>query len=116
VTDGLSNPYFASEKFLDPENYTNGLDTGDHEFATCGMDNDNLRSGSAVPAMDYTLPGGGTPDTDTLWFGSPHATGVNMVYCDGSVHCVSYQIDQKTHAAFANRADGIPPNWKYVTP
>lgn len=112
ITDGLSNTFFCGEKFLDTANYTNGTDTGDNEFATCGMDNDNCRTGSAPPKLDYQEPSG---TDNAVVFGGPHAAGANMVLCDGSVHTVLYQIDAKTMAAFANKADSQTPNWNNVT-
>jgi prepilin-type N-terminal cleavage/methylation domain-containing protein/prepilin-type processing-associated H-X9-DG protein len=115
ITDGLSNTFFGGEKFLCPINYTNGADLGDDEFATCGMDNDNVRTGHQVPAMDYTTPAGATPDPNGLWFGSAHPSGCNMVFCDGSVHSVDYGIDVTTMEHFANRSDGQTPNWNHVS-
>jgi len=40
-----------------------------------------------------------------LEFGSPHATGVNFVFCDGSVHLISYGIDQTTYSNLGSRND-----------
>jgi prepilin-type processing-associated H-X9-DG protein len=41
-------------------------------------------------------------------FGSPHAGGVNMAFCDGSIHTVSYDIDWQLHRNLGDRADGNP--------
>lgn len=109
ITDGLSNTYFAGDKYMDPKNYTNGSDDGDNEFATCGIDNDNVRNGYYSPHRDTA----GT--SDTYSWGSAHPGGCNMVYCDGSVHTVSYEIDAKTNQHFANRADGETPDWTHVS-
>ena len=115
ITDGLSNTIFAGEKFLCPINYLNGADLGDDEWATCGFDNDNCRVGNSPPAMDFVTSTGANPDPTGLLFGSPHAAGCNMIFCDGSVHTVDYGIDAKTMQEFCNRADGQTPAWKYVT-
>jgi prepilin-type processing-associated H-X9-DG protein len=50
----------------------------------------------------------------TLLFGGPHAAGCNMVFCDGSIHTVSYQIEGKTNKDFAHRADGHTPVWTNI--
>ena len=115
ITDGLSNTVFVGEKFLCPINYLNGADLGDDEWATCGFDNDNCRVGNSPPAMDYVNSDGSNPDPTGLLFGSAHAAGCNMVFCDGSVHTVDYRIDTKTMQELCNRADGQTPSMTHVT-
>jgi prepilin-type processing-associated H-X9-DG protein len=41
-----------------------------------------------------------------LRFGSAHAGGFNMAFCDGSVHTVLYEIDPQVHAMLGDRQDG----------
>jgi hypothetical protein len=72
-----------------------------------GFDRDNLRSTSNWP--DALHPA--VPDTpgrgDYIWqFGGPHAGGWQAVFCDGSVHYISYDIDPQNHARLGNRQDG----------
>ena len=105
VTDGASNTYLVGEKYLNPDNYFNGQDGADNECATVGYDNDNCRMG---------WPGDGPPEQDAtgntnyyIW-GSAHSTGCRFVFCDGSVHVISFSIDTVTHSRLANRADGQP--------
>ena len=39
-------------------------------------------------------------------FGSSHAGGLNMAFCDGSVHVIPYEIDYRVHLLLADRRDG----------
>ena len=41
--------------------------------------------------------------TDTFRFGSAHGSGVNMVYCDGSVQHLSFTIDPAVFKRAGNR-------------
>ncbi len=104
ITDGASNTYYAGEKYLNPDDYFSGAGGADNECALAGWDNDNFRdaSNSITPLQDTA----GT--SNTFAFGSVHAAGCNFVFCDGSVHNISYSIDPETHRRLANRADGLP--------
>ncbi len=109
VGDGTSNTYMLGEKYLNPHHYSTGLDDGDDR---------GMYTGHGVVThrwCDYYDPDGGegrTPDQDragvTRWwrFGSAHAAGCNFVFCDGSVHTISYEIDPLTHSYLGNRCDG----------
>ena len=116
ISDGTSNTYLAGEKFCDPLHYIDGLSQSDDASWNDGWDWDVVRwSGMITSAM----PKGGpyasmqpTPDTMGYWisqrFGSAHVSSFNMVFCDGSVHTISYSIDLDTHHRLGNRADGLP--------
>jgi prepilin-type N-terminal cleavage/methylation domain-containing protein len=103
VTDGASNTYLAGEKLIDSDHYFDGEDPGDNGNYSCGFDVDSVRaSWQGSPMQD-------TPGV-VLWqrWGSAHATGCRFVFCDGSVHVISYSIDPTINNLLANRADGQP--------
>jgi prepilin-type N-terminal cleavage/methylation domain-containing protein len=99
ITDGLSKTYYCGEKYLNPDNYANGLDGGDNETWCTGWNNDNFRSTAFPPFPD-------TPGyAETRIFGSSHAGAFHMAMCDGSVHAISYEISAEIHRLFGSRAD-----------
>jgi prepilin-type N-terminal cleavage/methylation domain-containing protein/prepilin-type processing-associated H-X9-DG protein len=117
VTDGSTNTYLVGEKALTTTNYETGADPGDNETWCTGFNNDNFRvTADGEPDAPEPLP----PILDApaypqgaagqFAFGSPHGGGVNMAYCDGSVHVISYEIDPVVHRHFGHRADGDPAN------
>jgi len=115
ITDGTSNTYFVGEKYLNPDFYYNGEDHGDNEFLFCGYDNESHRltwcneGNLADPANLYYAPKQDTPGEENwLRFGSAHASGFNMGFCDGSVQSMSYSIDVAIHHRLGNRKDNLP--------
>jgi prepilin-type processing-associated H-X9-DG protein len=105
VSDGTTNTYMVAEKYIDALRYTTGTDGADWESMYVGFANDNHRltfiSSNTAPRQD--TPGLMLEDA----FGSAHASGFNAVFCDGSVHSISYQIDRTVHAQLGNRRDGM---------
>ncbi len=103
VTNGMSNTYLIGEKYLRVENYTTGLDDGDNETMLSGYNNDINRCTFDPPFQDRR----GTPQPDNIGgktrFGSAHSGGLNMVYCDGSVQFVAYNVDPIVHRRAGNR-------------
>ncbi len=104
VSDGTSNTYMLGEKYLGPDHYFSGKDGGDNESAFCGHAHDIIRWGRPdwVPIQDR--PG----LSNSSRFGSAHGAGCQFVFCDGSVHLISYRIDGFTHERLSRRNDGLP--------
>ncbi len=103
IKDGVSNTYMLGEKYLNPDCYDVADDGGDNESLYIGDNADNVRWGGdrgKAPRQDQ--PG----QTDWYSFGSAHSTGLNMAFCDGSVHHISYSIASEIHQALSNRKDG----------
>jgi prepilin-type N-terminal cleavage/methylation domain-containing protein/prepilin-type processing-associated H-X9-DG protein len=97
IKTGTSNTYLLGEKYLNPMNYETGLDRSDNENYLTGFNNDVNRCTAFPPARDLA----GTEET--LRYGSAHAVGVNMAYCDGSVRFVEYTIDSDIHKRAGSR-------------
>jgi prepilin-type N-terminal cleavage/methylation domain-containing protein/prepilin-type processing-associated H-X9-DG protein len=111
VTDGTSHTYLLGEKYLSPDCYFNGADGGDDQNMYVGYDNDIYRT----THYDHTLPPADaqTPmqDAPGYWdpsrFGSAHASGCNMAFCDGAVQAIHYSINPEIHRRLGNRKDGL---------
>jgi prepilin-type N-terminal cleavage/methylation domain-containing protein/prepilin-type processing-associated H-X9-DG protein len=123
VKDGMSNTYMLGEKYIDPDYYTNGMSAGDNNGLYVGFDSDTARYTHYYNTAAGTSVSGGTTTpysyqplqdqsglsnytTTEVSFGSAHATGFNMVMCDGSVRTISYSIDLLVHDYLGNRQDG----------
>ena len=124
IQDGLSCTYLVGEKYLTPDFYSNGKDSGDAENMYVGDDDDNQRTSWDPPKQDQPGYKPMTYGQEALW-GSAHDAGVNMAFCDGSVHQISYSINSHVpgngappdiilpsdmpgvHQRLGNRADGM---------
>ena len=107
IEDGTSKTYMVGEKYLNPQNYLNGLDGGDNQTMYQGFDVDTARwttlNNGEVPLEPLEDRVG---YTDFYRFGSAHPGGFQVVFCDGSVRQINYSIDWLTHRWLGNRADG----------
>ncbi len=101
VRDGASNTYMVGEKYLNPDKYFDGSDGRDNEAIYIGSDQDNVSTTSILPYQDRPSYGGNG-------FGSAHASGWNVSFCDGSVRTIGYSIDSNTHRYLGDRADNQP--------
>jgi prepilin-type N-terminal cleavage/methylation domain-containing protein/prepilin-type processing-associated H-X9-DG protein len=129
IEDGTSNTYMVGEKWMSIDQYEGtggtsaspGFSWGENQSAYNGWEWDAHRVAwgpysaqkgwlNRTTDVEFHQPsqdqaGVGLNDPEVK-FGSAHAGGFNMVYCDGSVHTLSYDINHLTHAALANRLDG----------
>jgi len=114
VTDGTSNTYMLGEKHVDPLKYYEGHEWGDDWGMYTGQQDDVSRmcyydpdedpANRTTPIQD--TPGTGNSYPESQQFGSAHSSGMNMAFCDGSVHIISYDIDWFLHSILSNRHDG----------
>jgi prepilin-type N-terminal cleavage/methylation domain-containing protein len=118
ILDGASKTYLVGEKYLTTDHYYDGMDAGDNETAYSGLNWDSSRtsgySGATFGNGGYRVPGRDTagsakfPNSTDIWnFGSAHPQTFVMVFCDASVHNISYLIEPETHRRLANRADRL---------
>jgi prepilin-type N-terminal cleavage/methylation domain-containing protein/prepilin-type processing-associated H-X9-DG protein len=127
VTDGVSNTYLIGEKNLNPDRYFDGLSLGDNQAWDSGWTSDNIRiTGSIaplpapatgvisqIPAPPAVAPWQDTPGYDpSICFGSAHANGFGMAFCDGSVSFLNYTIDLEVNRRLGVRNDGMPVDAK----
>jgi prepilin-type N-terminal cleavage/methylation domain-containing protein/prepilin-type processing-associated H-X9-DG protein len=97
ISNGTSNTFLAGDKYLDPDHWTTGNDNSDNENMYIGMNNDIIRCTAYPPQRDE--PGLSL----VLNFGSNHPSGLNMLYCDGSVQFISYSVDPTVFRRAGNR-------------
>jgi type II secretory pathway pseudopilin PulG len=101
VKDGLSKTYLVAEKAASTDNYQNGLDPGDYSSIFSCPRGNCVRYSKRVPVHDVR-------SSDACWschsFGSAHESHWNAVYCDGSVHSLSYEMSFQAHQALGSRA------------
>ncbi|MEQ8835308.1 MAG: DUF1559 domain-containing protein, partial [Lacipirellulaceae bacterium] len=119
IEDGTSNTYLFGEKNINPNEYAGGTNLSSdsvsfntNQAAYCGYEWDNQKVAwsflnSTVDQQEEAQPAPDRPlVTNPKIFGSAHPGGFNMVYCDGSVQTISYDVDPFTHSYSASRNDG----------
>ncbi len=115
ISDGLSNTYLLGEKYVNSLEYTSGNDPGDNASLCQGDCFDIARNVAVIeykdgkPQPPMYIPPIRDMRTyyDQLTFGSAHPTTWQASFCDGSVHVISYDIDQELHYRLGVRNDGL---------
>jgi type II secretory pathway pseudopilin PulG len=128
VIDGLSKTYLVFEKSVQSDRYETGQDIGDwHGFLRCDYDTgDQVCSRGADFLPEPDTPSWSVHDTppsfatfkatrievcrSCLRVGSAHSATWGAVFCDGSVHFLSYNISLTTHQTLSSRAAGDAPD------
>jgi prepilin-type N-terminal cleavage/methylation domain-containing protein len=103
ITDGTAQTYMFGEKYLVPDRYMGETqDFGDDQSCWAGDDLDvgRFADDTLRPLPDQP----GFPDF--FRFGSAHAGGFQMAFCDASVQTISFDIDPVTHERLGGRRDG----------
>jgi prepilin-type N-terminal cleavage/methylation domain-containing protein/prepilin-type processing-associated H-X9-DG protein len=101
ITDGTANTLMLGEKRLNLA-FLGQPQQDDNQGYTAGYNLDTVRKTGLAPAQDYRAAfgdGGGL-------FGSSHPRVFNVAFADGSVHSISYNINQLTFKYLGDKADG----------
>jgi prepilin-type processing-associated H-X9-DG protein len=118
ITDGTNHTYLVGEKAINPEHYDGssiGNSGGDNENMYMGANLDIHRLAARsdlpgetpvlLPPMSDSEAARTNVDPGDRW-GAIHPGGFNMVFCDGSVHMVKFDIEPEVHRRLGNRKDG----------
>jgi prepilin-type N-terminal cleavage/methylation domain-containing protein len=113
VKDGLSKTYYAAEKMIPGDQYEDGTFWGDaSSIFVCPL-GDCVRFAEQPPQHDPLVHLDQNQACKSCHnFGSAHSSTWNAVYCDGSVHALTFTMSFATHRALASRAAGDATNPK----
>jgi prepilin-type N-terminal cleavage/methylation domain-containing protein/prepilin-type processing-associated H-X9-DG protein len=111
IIDGTSQTILVGEKHVPSENYEASNDGNDQGW-DLGFDIDINRWTRFPPFPDSTynkgnrIPIGETFNDQWSVFGGSHSAGCQFVFCDGSVHTISYDVDLAVYTRLGPIADG----------
>jgi prepilin-type N-terminal cleavage/methylation domain-containing protein len=102
IPDGASKTILLGEKYVSQDAYTAGTAPGDTRNMYVAFSSDNFRSTYYPVKMDQLQlnPYGASS------FGSAHTSGCAFVFCDDSIHWISYGIDPQIFQCLGSRDDG----------
>lgn len=101
ITDGLTTTLLVGEKNISRDGYATALDPGNDQSMYSGVDWDVNRWTIEPPVADGDYP-------QPTRFGSAHAAGCPVVFCDGHVSLISWHVDSQVFRNLGNREDGEP--------
>jgi prepilin-type N-terminal cleavage/methylation domain-containing protein len=110
IEDGTSSTIWVGEKYININFYdaiAGSNNEGNDQGWDCGADVDNIRWTMSTPKPDEWIdPAGANSIQNFQVFGSAHNAGCQFVYCDGSGHMISFEVDPVVFHALGNRSDG----------
>ncbi len=106
VTDGTSSTALLGEKRLNRAALGTAIDDNEAYCVPGWNDDYDVYRTGGPPAPDFAGAPGPTP-ANTV-FGSAHAGGFNVTFCDGSVRFVRYGVSGATWARVCARNDREP--------
>ncbi len=123
ITDGMSKTAMVAERYVMPDRYFNGEDPADDQnifvahdrdmnryFALGQVDPKTIGSAPRLPVhpSHRSLPIPDTPGLsydDKYLFGSAHVSGLNVLFGDGGVRFVTYEVDHEVWRLYGGRDD-----------
>ena len=109
ITDGTSKTAMVGEKYQNPDHYYTGFDHYDNQCVFSGHNSDN--NGYTGDGLFGSRPNALQPYQDrpgvalAHHFGSAHVDGLHMAFCDGSVHFIGYEVDDRVWFGYGGRDD-----------
>jgi prepilin-type N-terminal cleavage/methylation domain-containing protein/prepilin-type processing-associated H-X9-DG protein len=119
IIDGTSKTFMIAEKYVRSDQYDSSRHSDDRGWAD-GWDGDSIRTSCYLPISDgdpigwradleryfgdqYPNSGHFNDLYNVLHFGSPHTSGINAAFADGSVRALNYDIDVVVFNGLATR-------------
>jgi prepilin-type processing-associated H-X9-DG protein len=99
-TDGTSHTLLAGEKAMDPDYYSTGSWYWDEPFFLGGSDSSSRKGAGLLRDQR-----GGFYQARENW-GSPHPSGAQFLFADGSVHLIPYGTSAQTMLALMTPSGG----------